>query len=57
MIARWRAERYGGERGFDEVRVDILCLCAIVEAVVLEERVRGERGREKVRGEETGGVW
>lgn len=37
--------------------MDILCLCAIVEAVVLEERIGGERGREKVRGEETGGVW
>jgi hypothetical protein len=37
--------------------MDILCLCAIVKAVVLEERVRGERGREKVGGEETGGVW
>lgn len=37
--------------------MNILCLCAVVEAVVLEERIRGERGGEEVGREETGGVW
>jgi hypothetical protein len=38
---RWVGERKGGERGFDEVRVDVFRLIAVFQDKVLEEGVCG----------------
>ena len=54
---RREGEVDGGVCGFDEVRVDIFRLVSIVKDKVLEEGVGGERGGEKVLGEEGGWVW
>ena len=44
---RWVGERKRRERGFDEIWMDVFRLITSFESEILEERICGERSREK----------